>query len=193
MSDKLKLDRPIVVEGKYDKIKLSSIIDSPIISTDGFGIFKEKEKAEMLRAIAEKHGLIVLTDSDGGGLVIRNYLRSIIPPDKLTHLYIPEIEGKEKRKTAPSKQGLLGVEAMNIELLRKLFEPFASKKNENEKAITKTDLYEDGLCGGNESREKRKQLCKKCGLPTNISTSALIDSLNLMFSYNEYKEMLTEI
>ena len=193
MSDKLKLDRPIVVEGKYDKIKLSSIIDSQIISTDGFGIFKEKEKAAMLRTIAEKRGLIVLTDSDGGGLVIRNYLRSIIPSNKLTHLYIPEIEGKEKRKAAPSKEGLLGVEGMNIELLFKLFEPFVAEKKENKRSITKTDLYEDGLCGGEGSREKRKVLCKRCGLPSNISTSALIDSLNMMFSYNEYKEMLTEV
>lgn len=193
MNGKLKLDRPVVVEGKYDKIKLSSIIDSEIIATDGFGIFKEKEKTAMLRTIAEKRGLIVLTDSDGGGLVIRNHLRSVIPPDKLTHLYIPEIEGKERRKTSSSKEGLLGVEGMDAELLLKLFEPFVIEKKVTERRITKTDLYEDGLCGGQDSAKRRKALCKRCGLPSNISSSAFLDALNLMFSYNEYKEMLAEI
>ncbi len=194
MSDKLKLDRPVVVEGKYDKIKLSSIIDSQIISTDGFGIFKEKEKAAMLRAIAEKRGLIVLTDSDGGGLVIRNYLRSIIPPDRLTHLYIPEIEGKEKRKAAPSKEGLLGVEGMNIDLLRSLFEPFLAEKVQiNARKVTKTDLFCDGLLGSEGSAEKRKKLCVKCSLPDNISSKAFLEAINLLYDYDRYKEIINEI
>ncbi len=194
LDGKIKLDRPVVVEGKYDKIKLSSVIDSEIIVTDGFGIFKEEEKTNMLRAIAEKRGLIVLTDSDGGGLVIRNHLRSVIPSDKLTHLYIPEIQGKEKRKKAPSKEGYLGVEGMERELLIKLFEPFTVKKKpKNKRQITSVDLFDDGLKGGKGSSEKRKALCQKAGLPQNISSTALLEAMNLLYTYDEYKEILLEI
>lgn len=123
--NRLMLDRPVVVEGKYDKIRLSSLVGSEIFTTDGFGIFREEEKREMLRRIAEKRGLIVLTDSDGGGLVIRNFLRSTLPKGKVVHLYIPQVPGKEKRKTRPSREGLLGVEGTSTELLFRLLSPFS--------------------------------------------------------------------
>ncbi len=200
MKSKLTLDRPIVVEGKYDKIKLSSIVESEIIALNGFGIFKDEKKRQMLKAIALKHGLIVLTDSDGGGLVIRNHLRSLIPKECLTHLYIPKIEGKERRKNEPSKEGTLGVEGMETELLIRLLEPFSDSKAESDgegkkasKKITKTDLYLDGLSGGEGSAEKRARLSEMCSLPDNISPSALLEALNLLYTYDEYKEMLKRL
>jgi ribonuclease M5 len=194
MQKKLRLEWPIVVEGKYDKIKLSSIVESQIIVLDGFGIFKDKEKNEMLRRIAKHKGLIILTDSDGGGLVIRNHLRSIIPQDKLIHLYIPEIEGKEKRKASRSKEGLLGVEGVDSELLIKLLSPYEKVRvTEESRSITRADLYEDGLLGGLGSSEKRKALCRECGLPQNISSNSLLEALELLYSYDEYKEIIGKI
>ena len=194
MNEKLKLVSPVIVEGKYDKIKLSSFIESEIIALNGFGIFKDEKKRQMLKDIASKHGLIVLTDSDGGGLVIRNHLRALIPSDKLTHLYIPKIEGKEKRKEEASKEGLLGVEGMEIELLRSLFEPFlAEKEQKSARKVTKTDLYSDGFVGGEGSSEKRKKLCQKCNLPDNISSKALLEAINLLYDYDRYKEIILEI
>ena len=191
MADKLTLDRPIVVEGKYDKIRLSSLIDSEILVSDGFGIFKAKDKAAMIRRIAEKKGLIVLTDSDGGGLVIRNYFRSILPADRMVHLYIPEIKGREKRKTENSKEGLLGVEGMENALLRELLLPFAidAPARPCGRRITKADLYADGLSGGQDSALRRERLCRRAGLPHNISASALLEVLNLLYTYEEYQNM----
>ena len=196
MSEKLKIDRPVLVEGKYDKIKLSSIIDAEIFTTDGFGIFKSEQKKQMLRRISEKKGLIILTDSDGGGLVIRGHLRGILPKDNVTHIYIPKIKGREKRKTEDSKEGLLGVEGIDTDILRKLLSPFVisdsgqDEKKEKSRNITVTDLYDDGLCGKENSSEKRKALCKKAGLPDNISTSALVEVLNVLYSYEEYRSLL---
>ena len=194
MNAKLKLVSPVIVEGKYDKIKLSSIIESEIICLNGFGIFKDEKKREMLKNIAKERGLIVLTDSDGGGLVIRNHLRSLIPSDQLTHLYIPKIEGKEKRKDEASKEGLLGVEGMDTTLLRSLFEPFLEQKTQkNARKVTKTDLFCDGLLGNEGSSEKRIKLCKKCSLPDNISTNSLLEAINMLYDYDRYKEIINEI
>ncbi len=194
MQEKLRLVSPIIVEGKYDKIKLSSFIESEIIALNGFGIFKDEKKRQMLKDVAEKHGLIVLTDSDGGGLVIRNHLRALIPSHQLTHIYIPKIEGKEKRKEEASKEGLLGVEGMDIALLRALFEPFlAQKVQKNARKVTKTDLFCDGLLGNEGSSEKRKKLCAKCNLPDNISSKALLEAINLLYDYDRYKETINEI
>ena len=194
MQEKLKLVSPVIVEGKYDKIKLSSIIESEIICLNGFGIFKDEKKREMLKNIANGHGLIVLTDCDGGGLVIRNHLRALIPSHQLTHLYIPKIEGKEKRKDEASKEGLLGVEGMDTSLLRELLEPFVVQKTQKSaRKVTKTDLFCDGLLGNAGSVEKRKKLCAKCSLPDNISTNALIEAINLLCGYDRYKEIINEI
>ena len=196
MSEKLKITKPIIVEGKYDKIRLLSVVDAEIITTDGFGIFSSAEKEKMIRRIAEKRGVIVLTDSDGGGLVIRNHFASVLPKDKVTNIYIPEIKGKEKRKEKASKQGLLGVEGIDCEKLRELLMPYSAENAGNGKAgrkITKTDLYEDGISGGTDSAEKRKKLCLEAGLPTNISANSMLDALNLLYSYEEYKTLVQGI
>ena len=142
MTDRIKIDRPVIVEGKYDKLRLAGILEANILTTDGFGIFNSEEKTALIRSLAEKHGLIILTDSDGAGLVIRNYFNSILPRDKLIHLYIPEIAGKERRKAHPSKAGTLGVEGMETDCLRRLFEPFASEKAMQGGQITKSDFYQ---------------------------------------------------
>ena len=190
---KIKLDIPVIVEGKYDVIKLNSVIDGQIIKTDGFSLFKSEETKSYIRQVAAKKGVIVLTDSDGGGLVIRNHLSSILPKDKVIHLYPPQVEGKEKRKTAPSKEGFLGVEGLDAETLRSLFAPFENTEEDKEKRlITKLDFYEDGLTGCAESATKRNALKKRLGLPKNMSANALLDTLNLLYSYEEYKIFLTE-
>lgn len=197
-SKKLKTDKVIIVEGKYDKIALSSVIDARIIVLDGFGIFKDKEKADLLRKIAEKDQIIVLTDSDGGGLVIRNYIRSIIPKDRIINLYIPEIIGKEKRKENFSKAGFLGVEGMEKQVLTDILKPFAtdeitSAEGDSKKAITRMDLYDDGLLGGEGSSEKRKELCRRLSLPQNISQSSLLEAINLLYGYDEYKKTVNTL
>jgi len=195
--DKIKIDRPVICEGKYDKIKLNSIIDAHIITTDGFGIFREHEKLALIKKLAQKNGIIIFTDSDGAGLVIRNYFNSVLQRDKVIHLYIPEIPGKEKRKKMPSKAGLLGVEGIEAEKLRNIFLPFASDKNipqadsaSETRTVTKTDFYTDGLSGGVGSEEKRQALAKHLDLPGNMSANALLAAINLLYSYDSYKESL---
>lgn len=193
--DKLKIPYPIIVEGKYDKQKLSLICEGLIIKTDGFGVFKASEKAALIRTLASKTPLIVLTDSDGGGRVIRSHVSSLVPKDKLIQLYIPRIEGKEKRKSEPSKEGLIGVEGMETELLYGLLRPF-SDKNGGEAAqrlkkiasnpLKKVDLYIDGLTGGENSALKRDEVAKKFGLPEGMSAGALLEALRAVASYEEY-------
>ena len=193
--DKLKIPYPIIVEGKYDKQKLSLICEGLIIKTDGFGVFKASEKAALIRTLASKTPLIVLTDSDGGGRVIRSHVSSLVPKDKLIQLYIPRIEGKEKRKSEPSKEGLIGVEGMETELLYGLLRPF-SDKNGGEAAqrlekiasnpLKKVDLSLDGLTGGENSAAKRDEVAKKFGLPEGMSAGALLEALRAVASYEEY-------
>lgn len=191
--NKIKIDIPIIVEGKYDVIKLQSIIDGQIIRVDGFSFFSSKENQDYVRKIAEKHKVIVLTDSDGAGLVIRNHLKSIIPKDKIYHVYTPQIKGKEKRKSGPSKEGFLGVEGMSAEILRNLFLPFTSDSvKEKEKKVTKLDFFEDGISGSTNSKEKRDWLKRRLDLPMNISSNALLNSVNLLLSYEEYKAIIKE-
>ncbi|MCI8388849.1 MAG: DUF4093 domain-containing protein [Clostridiales bacterium] len=189
----MKIEIPIAVEGKYDKIKLASIVDAQIITTDGFGVFASHEKTALIRRIAEPKGMIVLTDSDGAGLVIRNYFNSILPKNKLIHLYIPQIKGKERRKKSPSKAGTLGVEGIDAETLRRLLAPYAVGSTEAAKPtreVTKVDFFSDGLSGGEASAERRKLLCAKLDLPDNMSANALLAAVNLLCSYDEYKEMV---
>lgn len=194
MSGKLHIDIPIIVEGRYDRIKLDSILDAHIIVTDGFGIFKRDEQRALIRRLAEKTGVIILTDSDGGGLVIRSHLRSILPPDKIINLYIPEVEGKEKRKKSRSKQGLLGVEGIDADILRDLFRPYANKTPPQPRVmITKADFFADGLSGGEGSAEMRKQLALALSLPTNMSANALLEAINLCCSREEYQENIAAI
>ncbi len=187
MREKLKIGIPIIVEGKYDKIKLSSIVDGNIITTGGFSVFRSEELLSLIRRIADKHGIIVLTDSDGAGKVIRRHIASAVPKDKIYNLYIPQIEGKEKRKKAPSAEGYLGVEGVEIERLYSLLAPFASKGGENIKTggITKGDLYLLGMSGGEDAVKRRDIIASHFGLPKNMSANALLAALDLITSKEE--------
>ena len=190
--EKLKIDLPIIVEGKYDKIKIASIADACIIATDGFGVFKNAERLSLIRQLAKKSKIIVLTDSDGAGKVIRSHITSAIPKDRLIQLYTPQVKGKEKRKTAPSAEGFLGVEGTETELLRKLLEPFASGISSKEavrEEITKLDLFELGLTGGNDSAARRDELALSLGLPRGMTPNALLAALNVLVT----KEKLIEL
>lgn len=188
----IKIREAIVVEGKYDKNTLSQIIDAPIFLTDGFGIFKDKEQMHLLRAVAQKRGLIVFTDSDGAGFVIRNHLKSAISPRYLKHAYIPDVEGKEKRKKTPGKEGLLGVEGMTPEIiLNALRASGATIEGEtaiSPQTITKQMLAELGLSGGANSSEKRKKLQERLQLPEHMSANALLQALNLLYTPEELSE-----
>lgn len=193
----IKIDEVIVVEGKYDKIKLSSIIDAVIITTDGFGIFKNKEKLKLLRKLAEKKGLLIMTDSDSAGFVIRNFLKGAVDSKYIKHAYIPDVFGKEKRKIVPSSEGKLGVEGVSKEAIIKALEnscvEYKTDVNDISKKITVTDLYEDGFTGKADSKEKRARLLKQLDLPEKLSTSSLIEFLNTVTTYDEYKELVIKM
>ena len=190
----VKIREAIVVEGRYDKNTLSQIVDAPILETSGFGIFKDKAQLALLRQVAEKRGLIVFTDSDGAGFVIRNHIKSAIDGRYLKHAYIPDIAGKERRKTAPGKEGKLGVEGMTPEvILDALRRAGATIEGENAPAcnrITKQDLMELGLSGGKDSSEKRLSLLKKLRLPEHMSANAMLQALNLLYTLDELKDLL---
>lgn len=184
--EKLKIPYPVICEGKYDKIKLLSVIDAQVFITDGFGIFKDSEKKSLFKKLTEKTKVIVLTDSDGGGKVIRNFFNSGFDKDKIIHLYIPKIIGKEKRKSVPSKEGTLGVEGMDTELLYDLFSPFTGfMETENMIKTTKADLYEMGICGRDDSAVKRATFAEFLGFPDDISSNALLAALNILYSRDE--------
>lgn len=191
----IKLKQAVVVEGRYDKNTLSQLIDAPIFETGGFGIMKNKALLDFLRSVAEKRGLIILTDSDGAGFVIRNYLKGALPKDKVLHAYIPDIYGKERRKDHAGKEGKLGVEGMCPEvLLEALKNAGAEAENTNapSRPITKTDLFLTGFSGGKESAKKRKMLQKELHLPEHLSSNAFLDAVNLMMSREEFLEKYGE-
>lgn len=187
----VKIREAIVVEGRYDKNTLSQIVDAPIFQTDGFGIFRDREKMRLLRRTAEKLGLIVFTDSDGAGFVIRSHIKSAIPEKYLKHAYIPDIPGKEKRKAAPGKEGKLGVEGMKpeiiLEALRRAGATFDDGQAPAAGGITKQNMMELGLSGGPDSSAKRKQLIKALDFPEHLSANALLQALNLLYSLDELK------
>ena len=181
----------IIVEGKYDKIKLDSILDNAVvISTNGFRIFKDKEKTELLRRYAKERGVVVLTDSDSAGFLIRNHLKKILGSDNIKNAYIPEIKGKEKRKTESSKEGLLGVEGISKEIILDALEKAGCGFAENRKIspVTRLDLFNDGYIGKPDSSQKRALLLKKLGLPSKLSVNALLDALNTFVGHEEYKK-----
>ena len=192
----VKIREAIVVEGRYDKNTLSQIVDAPIFQTDGFAIRKNKEMLDMLRKIAEKRGLIIFTDSDGAGFQIRNYLKSAIEPKYLKHAYIPDIPGKERRKSAPGKEGKLGVEGMTpeviLEALRRAGATFEGECATVSGGITKQDMMELGLSGGVDSAEKRHKLLRKLGLPERMSANAMLQALNLLYTKQELEKLLEE-
>lgn len=186
----VNIKEAIVVEGRYDKNTLSQIVDAPIFETNGFGIFKDKQQMALLRQIAEKRGLIVFTDADGAGFVIRNHIKSAIPGQYLKHAYTPDIFGKERRKATPGKEGKLGVEGMKpdviLDALRKAGATFESEENvPARELITKTDLFDLGLSGGPDSKAKRMSLLKMLDLPEHMSANALLEALNLLYSKDE--------
>ena len=189
----LEISRPIIVEGKYDKIKLSRIVKANIITTDGFGIFSKEEKNLLIRRLAEERGVIVLTDSDGAGLVIRNHLKNLLPKEKVVHIYTPQIKGKEKRKNEPSKEGFLGVEGMELDWLIKALEPFADGNVPDRMELSKADLYELGLSGRDDSEKRRKALAAALNLPTNLSANALLEAIRILISKEEFENALEKI
>ena len=191
--EKIKIALPIIVEGRYDKSTLSGLVDATVITTDGFSVFNNKEKQMLIRRLCSD-GAIILTDSDGGGKQIRSFLSGIVGGDKIYNLYIPKISGKEKRKQKPSAAGTLGVEGMSRDVLSRLLEPFATNAESVAKGgITKTDFFTDGLSGGANSSLKRAELARLAALPDDISANALLEALNILYSYDEYKEMVLKI
>lgn len=188
----LKVNEVIVVEGRYDKNALSQIVDAVILETGGFGIFNDRQKQKLLRTMAEKRGLIVLTDSDGAGFVIRNFIKGCVDPRYVKHAYIPDIYGKERRKAAPSKEGKLGVEGMRPQVLLEALCRAGASVNEGTAqtpAITKADLYARGLSGGEGSAQKRKALQSRLDLPEHLSADAFVDVLNALMSREEFYDL----
>ena len=194
----IKIKEAIVVEGRYDKNTLSQIVDAPILETSGFGIMKDKQQLKLLRKVAETRGLIVFTDSDGAGFVIRNYLKGAIPFRYLLHAYIPDIPGKERRKSAPGKEGKLGVEGMTpqiiVDALRKAGATVLGEETVRCAGnVTKQDMMELGLSGGQGSSELRKKLMKKLDLPEHMSANALLQALNLLYTLDELRSILPQL
>ena len=196
----IHLEQAIVVEGRYDKNTLSQLVDTVILETNGFGIFKDKEQLALLRKIARKRGLIVLTDSDGAGFVIRNHLKGAIPQEQVKHAYVPDRRGKERRKRAPGKEGKLGVEGMKpevlLEALRRCGATFLDEEGEREKKgapITKADLFALGLTGGENSAGKRQSLLKSLELPEHLTPNGLLEALNLLYDRESFLEYAANI
>lgn len=195
----ISLKEAVIVEGRYDKIKLTSFIDTPIIETGGFRIFKDKEKQNLIRKVSGERGILILTDSDSAGFVIRNFLKGIVPENALKHAYIPQLKGKEKRKEDFSKEGLLGVEGVNEKIIIKAIEKSGAtvlntvEKSEKRGEITKADLYDLGLSGKADSARLRAKLLKKLELPCYLTTNAMLSALNCLYSLKELKKILDEI
>jgi ribonuclease M5 len=192
-----KLKEAIVVEGKYDKNTLSQIIDAPIFVTNGFGIFKDKPQMDLLRRVAQQRGLVVFTDADGAGFVIRNHIKSVIPAQHLKHAYTPDIFGKERRKVTAGKEGKLGVEGMHPEIildaLRASGATFLGEEAQTVGDLSKQDLVEMGLSGGPQSAQMRLTLLKHLGLPEHMSANALLEALNLLYSREEVLALVNNI
>lgn len=193
----VKIKEAILVEGRYDRNTLAQIVDAPILETAGFGIFRDKEQMRLLRRVAEKRGLIVFTDPDGAGFVIRNHVRSAIPGQYLKHAYVPDIMGKERRKRTGGKEGKLGVEGMKPEIildaLRRAGATIEGEEGASSKGITKQDLMEMGLSGGPDSSVKRRDLMKKLGFPEHLSANALLQALNLLYTPEELEKLVGEL
>ena len=188
----MKVGPVILVEGKYDKIKLSQIFDATILTTDGFGIFKQKDKLALLRRLAETRGLLIFTDPDGAGFVIRNYLKGAVPKEKLFHAYIPDLYGKEKRKAKGSKEGKLGVEGVPDDVIIRAVEASGALQGSvpAKSGITKADLYELGLSGSAGSTQRRLRLLKELQLPQQLSSNALLDVLNCIIDLESLTAMV---
>lgn len=198
--DKIKINIPVIVEGRYDKARLASALDATVIATDGFGVFKNEEKRALIRALG-KNGVIVLCDSDGGGKIIRSHLSGMLGGMRVYNLYTPQIEGKEKRKSAPSAEGYLGVEGIPTEILRGIFEKFIASHPEltgegegaEKNTLSRSDMLELGLTGGAGASELRDKLCMRLGLPKNMNANALFEAINILSSADDVREIIKEI
>lgn len=195
MCEKIKISQAVIVEGKYDKIKLSNIIDAFIIETNGFGIFKDKKKLSFIKKIANEKGIIILTDSDHAGFMIRNYISSGVPKDRITNIYIPDIIGKEKRKDKSSKEGKLGVEGMSRDILLSAFEKadIACSRSSNDNPVTNYDLFELSLSGTPNAKQNKKKILAKLDLPEYLSTNSLLTYINSQMSREEFFDITKEL
>lgn len=190
--EKLKIPYPVLVEGKYDKIKLDSIIEGFVITSEGFGIFKDDEKRTLLKKLSEKSPIIVLSDSDSAGMLIRKAVKNTLPKDRIINLYIPQIEGKERRKAVPSKEGFVGVEGVDAEILKNLLAPYSAEESPKKgRALTKTDMYAYGLSGADNSAERRQKVCRALSLPRTLTANQLIEAVNLLMDFEEFDKFLT--
>jgi len=193
----IKISQAVIVEGRYDRKKVENILDTLIIETNGFAIFKNKEKQALIRRLANTRGIVVLTDSDTAGFKIRSFLGSIVPPEKIIHAYIPDILGKEKRKDKPSKENKLGVEGMSAEIIMQALDRAGVTCEQGEKTdrkqVTKIDLFEDEITGAQNSKAKKALLLKKLDLPERLSTNSLLKLINTFMTYDEYKKIISEI
>ncbi len=190
----IRVRQAIVVEGRYDKNVLSQVVDAPIFTTSGFGVMKDKAMLAFLRRVAQERGLIILTDSDGAGFVIRNFLKGALPKDRVLHAYIPDVYGKERRKAAPGKEGKLGVEGMSPEILRRALENAGALLEEApldvRQPITKQDLFALGLSGGAQSKAKRLALLRQLSLPEHMSSNSLLQALNVLYDRDTFLQMM---
>ena len=189
---KLRIPLPVIVEGRYDKIKLSSVLDAVIVTTDGFGVFNDREKRAYLKRLCG-NGVIIATDSDKAGELIRGYLKGILPGVRIINVYIPQVRGKEKRKSAPSAEGFLGVEGTDTETLIRLFSPYEGGAPCGGAGIDRARLYELGLCGGENSAAKRAALCRLAGLPPTLSSKALCAALSSLYTGEELDGLLARL
>lgn len=192
----IRLEQAVIVEGKYDKIKLSALLDAPIITTDGFGVFHDAEKLKLIRRLAQQRGVILLTDSDGAGFVIRNKLAGMLPKEQVTHVYIPDLFGKEHRKSSPSAEGKLGVEGMPVQILLDAFTKAgvtASQVERPARRITRLDLYEAGISGRPDAAARRKKLLRAAGLPERLSSGALLQILNVFLTYDQWRKLVKDV
>lgn len=193
----IKIKEAIVVEGRYDKNTLSQIVDAPILETSGFGIFKDKQQLSLLRKVAKERGIIVFTDPDGAGFVIRNHIKSTIDPQYVKHAYAPDIFGKERRKSAPGREGKLGVEGMKrrviLEALRKAGATIEGETASRQNQITKQDMMALGLSGCENSSELRQKLLKKLELPEHMSANALLQAMNMLYTLEEFTEIVNNL
>lgn len=192
---KLILKYPVIVEGKYDKIKLANIVASPVIVLNGFSVFNDKEKIALLKRLSLQEKVIILTDSDKAGMFIRSKLKGYINPDSIINVYIPRVRGKEKRKTAPSKEGLIGVEGTDDKLLRSLLARFTAESDSVSAgaSVSNAQFYADGFSGGNDSEKNRKLLAKELNLPENMTSKALLEAINMLVTSEEYERAKNKI
>lgn len=192
---KLKIPYPVIVEGKYDRLRVLSVIDAQVLTTDGFGIFKKREKLALFRALSQKTPIVVLTDPDGAGKLIRSHISTAVPKDRIIPLYVPQITGKEARKKVPSAAGFLGVEGQEREKLYALFLPLAAKTGQicPTRSLTKADFFEDGLTGCEGCAARRAALAGRFDLPADMTPNALLAALNVIATYEEYKDAVRAI